>query len=183
MDSLQGNFLIATPRMPDPRFHQQVVYLCAHNEAEGAMGLIINQPTDHSLAEVMAGAGIELPPHPLPAIYLGGPVEMESGFFLFSADHGCPHYLEVTEQIRLSNDVEILRDIARGQAPVDYLFALGYSGWGPGQLAEEVTQGAWLLTAVDERWVFAANVETVWEQSLRQMGIDPVQLMHSGAVH
>lgn len=172
MDSLQGNFLIATPRMPDPRFHQQVVYLCAHNEAEGAMGLIINQPTDHSLAEVMAGAGIELPPHPLPAIYLGGPVEMESGFFLFSADYGCPHYLEVTEQIRLSNDVEILRDIARGQAPVDYLFALGYSGWGPGQLEAELAEDCWLVMPGDYQVIFHTSDPRKWKQAARLGGID-----------
>jgi putative transcriptional regulator len=172
MESLQGNFLIATPRMVDPRFRQQVVYLCAHNEAEGAMGLIINQPTDHSLAEVMTGAGIELPPHPLPPIYLGGPVEMESGFFLFSADYGCQHYLEVTERIRLSNDVEILRDIARGQAPVDYLFALGYSGWASGQLEAELAEDCWLLLPADYQVIFHTPDPRKWKQAARLGGID-----------
>jgi putative transcriptional regulator len=172
MESLQGSFLIATPRMPDPRFHQQVVYLCAHNELEGAMGLIINQPTDHSLAEVMAGAGIEFSNHSLPPIYLGGPVEMESGFFLFSADYACPHYLEVTEQIRLSNDVEILRDIARGQAPVDYLFALGYSGWGPGQLEAELAEDCWLVLPGDYQVIFRTPDQRKWKQAARLGGID-----------
>lgn len=164
--------MIATARMPDPRFHQQVVFICAHNEEEGAMGLIINQPTDHSLAEVMAGAGIELPPHPLPPIYLGGPVEMESGFFLFSADYVCPHYLEVTERIRLSSDVEILRDIARGQAPVDYLFALGYSGWGPGQLETELAEDCWLVLPGDYQVIFHTLDQRKWKQAARLGGID-----------
>lgn len=172
MESLQGSFLIATARMPDPRFHQQVVFLCAHNEEEGAMGLIINQPTDHSLAEVMAGAGIELPPDPLPPIYLGGPVEMESGFFLFSADYVCPHYLEVTERIRLSSDVEILRDIARGQAPVDYLFALGYSGWGPGQLETELAEDCWLVLPGDYQVIFHTLDQRKWKQAALLGGID-----------
>lgn len=172
MESLQGNFLIATPKMPDPRFHQQVVYLCVHNDAEGAMGLIINQPTGHSLAEVMAGAGMELPPQPLPLIHLGGPVEMESGFFLFSADYVCPHYLEVTDRIRLSNDVEILRDIARGQAPVDYLFALGYSGWASGQLEAELAEDCWLVLPGDYRVIFNTPNQRKWKQAALLGGID-----------
>jgi putative transcriptional regulator len=172
METLQGNFLIATPQMPDPRFKQQVVYICAHNEAEGAMGLIINQPTDHSLAEVMAGAEIELPPQPLPPIHLGGPVEMESGFFLFSADYSCRHYLEVTERIRLSNDVEILRDIARGQGPVDYLFALGYSGWGSGQLEAELAEDCWLVLPGDYQVIFQTPDQQKWKQAARLGGID-----------
>jgi len=172
MESLQGNFLIATPRMPDPRFRQQVVYLCAHNEAEGAMGLIINQPTDSSLTEVMEGAGIELPPHPLPPIYLGGPVEMEAGFFLYSADYQCPHYLEVNERIRLSRDVAILRDIARGQAPADYLFALGYSGWGPGQLEAELAEDCWLVLPGDYQVIFHTPDQRKWKQAASLAGID-----------
>lgn len=172
MESLQGNFLIATPRMADPRFRQQVVYLCAHNEAEGAMGLIINQASGHSLAEVMEGAGIETSSLTLPPIYLGGPVEMEAGFFLFSAEFECPHYLEVTSRIRLSSDVAILRDIARGVAPVDYLFTLGYSGWGPGQLESELADDSWLVLPGDYEVIFHTPVERKWKQAARLGGID-----------
>jgi len=172
MESLQGNFLIATPRMPDPRFKQQVVYLCAHNDAEGAMGLIINQVSSHSLAEVMEGAGIQVPSLSLPPIHLGGPVEMEAGFFLFSADFECQHYLEVTSRIRLSSDVAILRDIARGAAPADYLFALGYSGWAPGQLERELADDAWLVLPGDYEVIFHTPVERKWKQAASLGGID-----------
>lgn len=172
MESLQGNFLIATPQMPDPRFKQQVVYLCAHNEEEGAMGLIINQPSGHSLAEVMAGAGIEEVSGFLPAIYLGGPVEMEAGFFLFSSDYDCPHYLEVTSQIRLSTDIAILRDIANGLAPADYLFAIGYSGWAPGQLERELADDAWLVLPGDYEVIFHTPDERKWKRAASLGGID-----------
>ena len=172
MESLQGNFLIATPQMPDPRFRQQVVYLCAHNEAEGAMGLIINQVSDHSLAEVISGVGIEALPKALPPIYLGGPVEMEAGFFLFSAEFECSHYLEVTSRIRLSSDVAILRDIARGIAPTDYLFALGYSGWAPGQLESELADDTWLVLPGDYGVIFHTPVERRWKEAASLVGID-----------
>lgn len=172
MESLQGNFLIATPRMPDPRFQRQVVYLCAHNESEGAMGLIINQPTDHSLAEVLAGAGIEVPARPLPLIHLGGPVEMEAGFFLFSADYDCPHFLSVTDRIRLSRDVEILRDIARGNAPADYLFTLGYAGWAPGQLEAELAENCWLVLPGDYAVIFHTPDDRKWKKAASLGGVD-----------
>ena len=172
MESLQGSFLIATPRMPDPRFRKQVVYLCAHNEQEGAMGIIINQPTDHNLAEVLEGTDLPVPETPLPTIYLGGPVEMEAGFFLFSSDYSCPHYLEVTSRIRLSRDVEILRDIARGAPPADYLFALGYSGWAPGQLEGELADDSWLVLPGDFDVIFRTPDERKWKQAALLSGID-----------
>lgn len=172
MESLQGNFLIATPQMSDPRFRQQVVYICAHNDDEGAMGLIINQASEHSLAEVMEGAAIEAPSLLLPPVYLGGPVEMEAGFFLFSSDYDCPHYLEVTSKIRLSSDLVILRDIARGVAPVDYLFLLGYSGWGPGQLERELIDDIWLVLPGDYDVIFHTPVEHKWKRAASLGGID-----------
>ncbi|NTV15618.1 MAG: YqgE/AlgH family protein [Desulfobulbaceae bacterium] len=172
MESLQGNFLIATPQMPDPRFRQQVVYLCGHNAAEGAMGLVINQLSGHNLDEVMAGLGIAPPVSSLPPIHLGGPVETEAGFFLFSADFDCPHYLEVTSRIRLSSDVAILRDIARGVAPADYLFALGYSGWAPGQLESELAEDTWLVLPGDYEVIFHTPVDRKWKEAARLGGID-----------
>ncbi len=172
MESLQGNFLIATPRMADPRFRQQVVFLCAHNDDEGAMGLIINQASEHNLAEVMEGVGIEAPALSLPPIYLGGPVEMEAGFVLFSAEFECQHYLEVTSRIRLSSDVAILRDIARGTPPADYLFTLGYSGWAPGQLESELAEDTWLVLPGDYEVIFHTPVERKWKQAASLSGID-----------
>jgi putative transcriptional regulator len=172
MESLQGKFLIATPRMPDPRFREQVVYLCAHSEAEGAMGLIINQPTRHTLAEVLEGVDIEVPARVFPPVYLGGPVEMEAGFFLFSAEFDCPHFLEVDNRIRLSRDVEILHDIAKGKEPADYLFALGYSGWAPGQLENELAADGWLVLPGDYGVIFHTPDEQKWRKAADLGGID-----------
>jgi putative transcriptional regulator len=158
--------------MPDPRFRKQVVYLCAHSEAEGAMGLIINQPTRHSLAEVLEGVNIEVPVRPLPPVYLGGPVEMAAGFFLFSAEFDCPHYLEVSNRIRLSRDLEILRDIAAGREPADYLFTLGYSGWAPGQLENELAADGWLVLPGDYEVIFNTPDERKWTKAAGLGGID-----------
>lgn len=172
MDSLQGNFLIATPNMPDSRFREQVVYICSHNSEEGAMGIIINHPTPHSLAEVMEGADIPVPETELPPIYLGGPVEMEAGFFLFVGEFECPHYLQVSPEIRLSRDVEILRDISSGNSPEKYLFALGYAGWAPGQLEAELADDGWLALPGDQEVIFDTPDEEKWKKAALRLGID-----------
>lgn len=172
MESLQGSFLIATPRMPDPRFQTMVVYLCGHNAAEGAMGLTINRPTDHTLAEIMEGADIPVPEGELPCIYLGGPMEREAGFFLFSNDFECVNFMQVSKNVRLSSDVEILRAIARGQRPERYLFALGYAGWAPGQLEHELGDDGWLVLPGDEEVIFNTPDDKKWEKAALQLGID-----------
>lgn len=172
MKSLQGNFLIATPHMPDPRFFKKVVYLCGHSDDEGAMGLMINHPTSHTLAEVMEGLGIEVPEGILPSVYLGGPMEMEAGFFLFSSDFECCNYLEVTENLRLTSDVEILKAISGGRLPERYIFALGYAGWGPGQLENELADDGWLALPGDEDVIFNTPDDRKWEEAARRLGID-----------
>jgi putative transcriptional regulator len=172
MDSLQGNFLIATPHMPDPRFQKKVVYICGHVAEEGAMGLIINHPTSHSLGEVMVGAGIPAPTKNLPPIYLGGPMEMEAGFFLFSKDFKCAHFMEITKSLRLSSDVDILLAISQGRQPERYLFALGYAGWGPGQLENELADDGWLTLPGDEEVIFNTPDDIKWEKAALHLGID-----------
>lgn len=172
MDSLKGNFLIATSHMPDPRFHEKVVYLCGHSPTEGAMGLIINHPTTHTLAEVMAGAGIKVPEKILPPIYLGGPMEMEAGFFIFSKDFECANFMEITDNLRLSSDVEILRAISEGRQPDLYLFALGYAGWAPGQLETELADDGWLALPGDEKVIFNTPDKHKWSEAALQLGID-----------
>lgn len=172
MDSLQGSFLIATPRMPDPRFHKKVVYLCGHTASEGAMGLIINHPTSHSLEDVMEESGIQVPEMILPPIYLGGPMETEAGFFLFSKDFECDSFMEVTPTLRLSSDVYILREISTGHRPERYLFALGYAGWAPGQLENELADDGWLALPGDEDVIFNTPDDEKWEKAALQLGID-----------
>ena len=141
MSSLQGYFLIATPKMPDPRFQEQVVYLCAHNE-DGAMGLVINQPIpDIRFADILSSFGLAACDGELPAVYLGGPVEPDTAYILYTAEYQAPSYLEISTTIRLTREPVVLEDIAKGQGPSQYLFLLGYAGWAPGQLENDQCGG------------------------------------------
>ena len=172
MQSLQGYFLISTPKMPDPRFQEKLVYLCAHNE-EGAMGLIVNQPTmEISFADILQSADIQTTQQMFPPVYLGGPVEINSAFFLFSSDYSCQNQLNITENICLSSDPQMLRDVAQGDGPSSYIFALGYAGWGPGQLDYELTENGWLTLPAKEKVLFNTPDEEKWKQAAQLYGID-----------
>ncbi len=171
MDTLQGNFLIATPQMPDPRFQEQVVYLCSHTP-NGAMGLVINRPSEHSLAEVLEGANLPLPPGPLPMVYLGGPVETKLAFFLHSAEYQAEEPLRITSSVCISQGPRFLYDLALGQGPKDYLVAVGYSGWGPGQLENELKHYGWLTLPGDDEILFRTPDSLKWRRAASRYGID-----------
>lgn len=171
MESLQGKFLLATPQMPDPRFKEQVIYLCTHDD-NGAMGLVVNQPTPYSLAEIFKSAKIEVNDTEWPPIYIGGPVEVEAAFFLYSEEYQANNFLEVGEGVRLSRDPKILLDIAGGKGPRHYLFVLGYAGWGPGQLEAELTVNGWLTLPAENSILFETPDQEKWQQAARRFGID-----------
>lgn len=172
MESLQGYFLLATPQMPDPRFAETVVYLCVHN-AEGAMGLIVNQPlSELSLAELFKEAGVAVPNCALPPLYLGGPVEEDHAFFLYSADYHLESSLVVAPTLRLTRDPRILHDLAAGQGPRHFLPALGYAGWGPGQLEGELAVDGWLTLPGSEQIIFHTPDEQKWRRAAQAHGID-----------
>lgn len=172
MDSLQGYFLISTPKMPDPRFQERVVYLCAHTE-EGAMGLVINQPLpDIQFADVLRGIDIKVPEKELPPVYMGGPVGLDTGFFLYSSDYTSKNQLEVSSTVFLSSDLEIFNDISGGHGPRDYIFVLGYSGWGPGQLENELTVDGWLTLPASDEILFRTPDDLKWKRAAQKYGID-----------
>ena len=171
MESLQGKFLLATPQMPDPRFKEQVIYLCSH-DGSGAMGLAINQPTPYSLAEIFKSAKIEVGDGDWPPIYLGGPVEVEAAFFLYSDDYLASNFLGVGKGLCLSRDPKILLDIASGIGPRHYLFVLGYAGWGPGQLESELTVNGWLTLPAENSILFETPDQEKWQEAARRFGID-----------
>ncbi|MEV8465677.1 YqgE/AlgH family protein [Fluviibacterium sp. DFM31] len=179
---LSGKLLIAMPGMADPRFQKSVIFLCAHSD-EGAMGLVINHPARELsfplLLEQLSidpGAGQA----PMPVVYLGGPVEHARGFVLHSADyHGAAGTLQVDARFGMTATMDILEDIARGIGPHDCLLALGYSGWGPGQIETELQENAWLVGEANEQIVFSADSSAKWTAALALMGIDPLTL--SGA--
>ena len=172
MEDLSGHFLISTPQMPDPRFQEQVIYICAHN-GEGAMGLVINNPhREISMLEVLSSTGIPLPKVKLPPVYMGGPVEIDAGFILYSSDYESDNALEITSNVSLSRDSRLLEDIFKGQGPNDYLFLLGYAGWAPGQLEFELMDNSWLTLPADIDVLFHTPDEHKWKKAAFRYGID-----------
>ncbi|MGR0482104.1 MAG: YqgE/AlgH family protein [Candidatus Electronema sp. V4] len=172
MENLTGHFLVATPQMPDPRFREQVIYICAHSR-EGSMGVAINNPNQEiTMMEILLSTNIPLPKGPLPPVYTGGPVEMESGFILYRADQQRGSGLAVTPEIALSRESRLLEDISKGRGPKDYLFLLGYAGWGPGQLEAELLDNSWLTVPGDIGVLFHTPDEQKWKKAARRFGID-----------
>ncbi|WP_138465102.1 YqgE/AlgH family protein [Poseidonocella sp. HB161398] len=175
---LSGKVLIAMPGMGDPRFEKAVIFLCAHS-SDGAMGLIFNKPAlDVSFSDLLerleitpvAGASV-------PAIFVGGPVEHARGFVLHSADYASENTtLQVDDQYGMTATVDVLEDIARGFGPNSALLALGYSGWGPGQLEDEIVQNGWLVCDADDALVFGPDPGGKWEIALSRLGVDPLTL-------
>lgn len=176
---LTGTLLISTPAIGDPRFARSVVYLCAHS-AEGAFGLVVNRPVPFlRLPMVLSQIGIEAGPlTPDTPVLGGGPVETQRGFVLHRDDGAeGPARQALPGGLALSASTEILAAIARGEGPSQWLLALGYAGWGPGQLEAELGQNAWLTRAADPALIFAQDrSEGLWLRALREMGIDPLGL-------
>lgn len=172
MESLQGHFLIATAKMPDPRFAQTVVYVCAHNE-DGAMGIIINQPIEGiTLADLYASIDRPPPDDDLTPLYMGGPVEVSSAFFLCSAEYEAKSFMAITSTVRLTRDPAILDDLANGTGPRYFIAALGYAGWGAGQLETELTVDGWLIMPGDDEVLFHVPDELKWKKAAAKYGID-----------
>lgn len=172
IDSLAGTFLISTPQMPDPRFEEHVIYICAHN-LEGAMGVAINQPHDMlTLPEILQGAHLPIPEIDLPPVYLGGPVELESAFILFMSGYSTEHQLSVSKTVALTRETKVLEDIANNRGPEHYLFILGYTGWGPGQLENELVANGWLTVPANDDIIFNMDDSMKWKAAAMQLGID-----------
>lgn len=174
---LTGSLLLAMPGMTDPRFDHAVIYLCSHDES-GAMGLIINYPLEEltfaSLMEQLdVPVGGDAPDVP---IHSGGPVEPGRGFVLHSADYVQESTLIVSQTLALSATVDILAAIAESEGPRNHLLALGYTGWGPGQLEQEIQQNAWLTAEADEEIIFHTELYQKWPRTMAMLGIDAAML-------
>jgi putative transcriptional regulator len=174
---LSGHLLVAMPNMQDPRFARTVIYMCAHN-AEGAMGLVVNQVLESlSFPDLIEQLGIDITGmDDGTRIHFGGPVESGRGFVLHSADHVQEATLVVDDDIALTATVDILKAIARGSGPRRSLLALGYAGWGPGQLDSEIKANGWLHVMPDDDLVFGPDFDTKWERAFAKLGIDPAML-------
>ena len=172
-----GQLLIAMPGMRDERFAKSVIYMCAHSE-EGAMGLVLNQRLDSlTFAELISQ--LELDEKHLSRdvpVHFGGPVESGRGFVLHTSDYQQDATLEVVNGVALTATVEILKAIAQGKGPQKSLLALGYAGWGPGQLDMEIRANGWLQVPSDSEIIFDIEPNTKWARAIQRLGIDPRML-------
>lgn len=175
--SLAGQLLVAMPNMSDPRFARSVIYVCAHDE-EGAIGLVINKLMGSlTFRELLEQLGIESDePSEEIRVHFGGPVERGRGFVLHSSDYVRSGSMQVDDEVALTATIDILRDIAGGRGPRRSLLALGYAGWGPGQLDSEIQANGWLNVESDENLVFDDNLDDKWEQAIAKLGFDPSSL-------
>lgn len=179
---LSNQFLIAMPALADPNFFQTVTYISEHN-ANGALGLVINRPLDLSLGQLLehlqiATERFDLATRP---VYLGGPVQPEQGFVLHSPVGRWGATLRVTEQIGITTSRDILQALARGEGPERILVTLGYAGWGPGQLEQELADNAWLFGPADLEILFQTPNDQRWRAAAALMGIDLTLLSaHAG---
>lgn len=175
---LTGKLLIAMPGLGDPRFEKSVILICAHT-AEGAMGLIVNKAIpDLSLSNLLehleiprAEEGREI------RIRYGGPVERGRGFVLHSRDYrGGQATMKIPGGYGMTATLDVLEALARGEGPHRALLALGYSGWGPGQLEDEIARNDWLTAEAEPALIFAEDDPAKWGAALKTMGIDPITL-------
>jgi putative transcriptional regulator len=171
--SLRNHFLIAMPALADPNFSHTVTYICEHNE-EGAMGIVINRHMPITLAEVLEQMGIE-PSSRLDtsvSVHEGGPVQPEHGFVIHSPVGAWESSLNITDDIAVTTSRDILAAIGHNEGPQHYLIALGYAGWGPGQLEQEMAENAWLSGPASPEILFELPLEQRWAAAAAKLGID-----------
>lgn len=169
---LTGQFLLAMPGIGDPRFERAVIAMCAH-DAEGALGVGIGDTIEGlGFHELLKQFGIEPGETPDAPVHFGGPVEPRRGFVLHSNDWGGQDTIDVAGRWALSGTVDVLRAIAEGAGPRKWVVALGYAGWGEGQLDEELTRHGWFNTAADPRLIYDVAADARWEIGFEEAGID-----------
>lgn len=176
-NSLRHHFLVASPYLEDPRFHGAVIYLCEHSD-DGALGLMINHPLDIHLGEIleqldMEGGELDLP------VFSGGPVQPERGFVLHSPGTTWHNTAQVTDDVMLTTSRDILEGIGCDEGPDEFLVALGYAGWGEGQLDSELGSNSWLTCPANTDILFRTPWDKRYEAVLKLIGIDLNQLSES----
>ncbi|HEY0439135.1 MAG TPA: YqgE/AlgH family protein [Xanthobacteraceae bacterium] len=182
---LDGQMLIAMPSMEDERFTRTLIYVCAHS-TEGAMGIVVNQPAPHinfpdllvQLEVIPAADRIQLPSGAeTMRVLKGGPVETGRGFVLHTADFFLEDStLPIDDGVCLTATLDILKAIAKGSGPANAVLALGYAGWGAGQLENEIQGNGWLHCAADSDLIFGGDTESKYERALRKLGVNPAML-------
>lgn len=178
---LKGQLLLAMPTVGDPRFHRAVIFMAAH-DAKGAMGLMISSPipglTFRKLLEQfdIIPTDAARPAKMNMSVLAGGPVETVRGFLLHSREFVTNDTVSAGRNFSVSGTIAALKSCAQGQGPQDYRFALGYAGWDPGQLEQEIQDNAWLTVPATAEIVFHTEPDMMWERAMAQIGIDPAML-------
>lgn len=172
----RNRLLIAMPSLTESFFSKSVVYVCAHGAA-GAMGIVINQ----KLPDVMFGdllSQLQLPQSrlPEPVVHFGGPVETGRGFVLHTQDFMREDTVRIDDGICITGTIDILKAMAEGRGPQRSIFALGYAGWGPGQLEAEMQANSWLTAPADDDLIFSPDLPGKWESALGRLGVSPLAL-------
>ena len=171
-----GQLLLALPGMDDPRFAHAVIAVVSHDE-DGAMGIAIDQPGDMPVSAMIADDSIEGRFDPDPPVMIGGPVEQQRGFVLHSRDWGGEGTVDVAGQFAVSLSLDVLRAIAAGRGPRHWMLAMGYAGWGPGQLEAEIAADGWHVTRADPEVLFDLAPQSRWAAVMARDGIDPGRIV------
>ena len=170
---LSGQFLLAMPGIGDPRFEKSVIAMCVHDE-DGALGIGLGRILPRlGLHDLLGQLGIETGVAPNVPIHLGGPVEPQRGFVIHSTDWGGADNIHIGRRWVLSATLDVLRAIAEGRGPGRWVVALGYAGWGAGQLEEEMGRHGWFVTPGDDALLYDCPVDERWAAGYRGAGIDP----------
>ena len=174
-----GQLLLALPAIGDPRFDHAIIALISH-DAEGAMGIAIGQTGDFAVSEVLDQADMPGMISPDPMVMIGGPVEPQRGLVVHSRDWGGQGTIDVAGKFAVSGSLDVLRAISTGKGPARWLLAMGYAGWGPGQLEGEIAADAWHVTDLDQDILFEIAPESRWRATMARDGIDPARIAVRG---
>ncbi len=173
VSNFAGHLLIAMPSMMDPNFYQSVTLICEHS-SQGSLGIVINQPTQLSLDEFFLHTQFEISDnrHMSAPVYSGGPVEIDHGFILHNPVGSWQYTMTIDEHTGLTTSRDILEAMAAGEGPEKFVVALGYAGWGAGQLEHEIAENAWLTVPADEQIIFDLPAPQRWHAAAKKLGID-----------
>jgi putative transcriptional regulator len=178
--NLANHFLIAMPSINDPIFGGTVVYICEHND-KGVLGVVINKPTDMTMDVLFDRIDLKLSDSLRPSvvdepIMFGGPVQDDRGFVLHSPGGRYSSSLSVTDDVAFTTSIDVLEAVANGTGPQRMLVSIGYAGWSPGQLEEEIARNGWLTVGADARVLFDLPIEERYNAAIKLLGIDPMML-------
>lgn len=174
---LANQLLIALPSLADPQFARSVALVCQHDD-DGAMGVVVNRPSEYTLGEILQQMGIHSDDESLrdQVVLAGGPVHPERGFVLHDGDRMWDSTLEVSSNLFLTTSRDVLEALAKGEGPANAVIALGCAGWGAGQLEQELIENTWLTVPADAELLFATPLQQLWQAAAGRIGIDMANL-------